>query len=67
MRAGDEGIILFKFRYGVELVETGATLMIREGNTKCVGQIKKTYSMLDNPIEKVDDSEKENNQPKGYT
>jgi len=55
MRAGDEGIILFKFRYGVELVDVGTKLMIREGNTKCVGQIKKVFSMLDNSFDEKDD------------
>jgi len=49
LRAGDEDIIRFKFRYGVELIEKGSKLMIREGNTKCLGHISQIYPMTENP------------------
>ena len=51
MRAGDEDIIRFKFKYGVELIEVGAKLMIREGNTKCLGHVTKVYPMGENPFD----------------
>lgn len=51
MRAGDEDIIRFKFKYGVELIEIGAKLMIREGNTKCLGHVTKVYPMGENPFD----------------
>jgi hypothetical protein len=50
LRAGDEDIIRFKFRYGVELIEKGSKLMIREGNTKCLGHVTEAYSMNINPF-----------------
>ena len=58
LRAGDEDTIRFKFRYGVELIEKGSKLMIREGNTKCLGHITKVYPMTENPTQnKLDQSE----------
>jgi hypothetical protein len=39
MRANDQGIIRFKFKYGVEFIEKGAKIMVREGNTKAFGYI----------------------------
>ena len=45
MRTGDEGTIRFKFKYGVEFVEQGAKIMVREGNTKAFGYISKVYPM----------------------
>ena len=65
MRAGDEDIIRFKFKYGVELIEVGAKLMIREGNTKCLGHVTKVYPMGENPFDmekKFQGADKENQQ-----
>jgi GTPase len=54
MRNGDSGIIRFKFKYGVELVEKGAKIMVREGNTKAFGFIKEIYPMNQPPKDLVD-------------
>jgi GTPase len=40
MRMGDKGDIRFKFKYGVEVVQAGDKIMIREGGTKAFGEIK---------------------------
>jgi len=45
LRNGDTGVIRFKFKYGVELVEKGAKIMVREGNTKAFGFIKEVFPM----------------------
>jgi len=54
MRNGDSGVIRFKFKYGVELVEQGAKIMVREGNTKAFGFIKDVYPMNSPPKDLVD-------------
>ena len=54
MRTGDEGIIRFKFKYGVEFIEKGAKIMVREGNTKAFGAIIKVYPMNQPPEDLVD-------------
>jgi len=54
MRNGDSGMIRFKFKYGVELIEQGAKIMVREGNTKAFGFIKQTYAMNAPPADLVD-------------
>ena len=54
MRTGDEGIIRFKFKYGVEFIEKGAKIMVREGNTKAFGSIIKVYPMNQPPEDLVD-------------
>jgi len=54
MRTGDEGIIRFKFKYGVEFVEKGAKIMVREGNTKAFGSITKVYPMNAPPDDLID-------------
>lgn len=59
LRAGDEDIIRFKFRYGVELIEKGSKLMIREGNTKCLGHVTEAYPMNFNPFVKELEDQKE--------
>ena len=59
LRAGDEDIIRFKFRYGVELIEKGDKLMIREGNTKCLGHVTEAYPMNINPFVNEADEKKE--------
>ena len=54
MRANDKGTIRFKFKYGVEFVEKGAKIMVREGNTKAFGQIVDVYPMNAPPEDLVD-------------
>ena len=54
MRNGDSGIIRFKFKYGVELIEKNSKIMVREGNTKAFGYIKETYAMNAPPEDLVD-------------
>ena len=54
MRTGDSGVIRFKFKYGVEFIEKGAKIMIREGNTKATGFIKNIYPMNNPPKDLVD-------------
>ena len=49
LRNGDSGIIRFKFKYGVELIDKGAKLMVREGNTKAFGFVKETFPMNQPP------------------
>ncbi len=60
LRAGDEDFIRFKFRYGVELIEKGSKLMIREGNTKCLGHVTEAYPMNINPFGSEAGSNREN-------
>lgn len=54
MRTGDSGVIRFKFKYGVEYIEKGAKIMVREGNTKATGFITNVYSMNNPPTDLVD-------------
>ena len=54
MRANDQGIIRFKFKYGVEFIEKGAKIMVREGNTKAFGYISEVYPMNSPPSDLVD-------------
>ena len=54
MRTGDSGIIRFKFKYGVEYIEKGAKIMVREGNTKATGFITHIYSMNNPPTDLID-------------
>lgn len=54
MRANDQGRIRFKFKYGVEFIQKGAKIMVREGNTKAFGTIVETYPMNDPPADLVD-------------
>jgi GTPase len=54
MRTNDVGLITFKFKYGVEYIEEGQQIMIREGSTKAVGYISKVYSMDQMPPGLVD-------------
>ncbi len=54
MRANDKGTIRFKFKYGVEFVEKGAKIMVREGNTKAFGQIVDVYPINAPPEDLVD-------------
>ena len=54
MRTGDSGVIRFKFKYGVEFIEKGAKIMIREGNTKATGFITSIFPMNDPPKDLVD-------------
>jgi GTPase len=49
MRTNDVGIIRFKFKYGVEFVEEGQKIMIREGSTKAVGYITEVFPMNEPP------------------
>ena len=49
MRNGDSGIIRFKFKYGVEFIDKGAKLMVREGNTKAFGFVKEIYTITSPP------------------
>jgi len=54
MRTGDSGVIRFKFKYGVEFIEPNARIMVREGNTKAFGYVKKVYSMHSPPADLID-------------
>lgn len=54
MRPNDKGTIRFKFKYGVEFIEVGDKIMLREGNTKAFGQIQKIYPMNQPPADLVD-------------
>lgn len=54
MRANDQGVIRFKFKYGVEFIEKGAQIMVREGNTKAFGYIQEIYPMNSPPSDLVD-------------
>ena len=54
MRTGDTGVIRFKFKYGVEFIEPNARIMVREGNTKAFGYIKKVYPMNQPPTDVID-------------
>ena len=54
LRTNDKGRIRFKFKYGVEYIEKGDKIMLREGNTKAFGHILKIYPMNDPPKDLVD-------------
>jgi len=54
MRTNDQGRIRFKFKYGVEFIEKGDKIMIREGNTKAFGHISDIFSMHSPPKDLVD-------------
>lgn len=54
LRPNDKGIIRFKFKYGVEYIEVGDKIMLREGNTKAFGQILNVYPMNSPPKDLVD-------------
>lgn len=54
MRPNDKGVIRFKFKYGVEVVELGAKIMVREGSTKAFGEIKDIYPMNAPPTDLTD-------------
>jgi len=54
MRNGDQGVIRFKFKYGVEFIEKGDKVMIREGNTKAYGHIQNIFSMHAPPGDLID-------------
>jgi len=51
MRTGDSGVIRFKFKYGSELIEPGARIMVREGSTKAFGYIKRVFPMTAPPAD----------------
>ena len=54
MCVGDEGIIRFKFKYGVEFVEKGAKILIRDTTTQMHGVISQIYGMNEPPQDFVD-------------
>lgn len=41
MRAGDKGIIKFRFMYKPEYLKEGTTILFREGRTKGLGVVSK--------------------------
>jgi len=41
MRAGDKGIIKFRFMYKPEYLKEGTTILFREGRTKGLGVVAK--------------------------
>ena len=43
MRTGDIGLVRFKFLAGVEVLEEGEQIMIREQKTQACGVIKKVH------------------------
>ena len=43
MRTGDTGLVRFKFITGVEVLEEGKNIMIREQKTQACGVIKKVH------------------------
>ena len=43
LRVGDVGTVLFKFMYGVEVLESGHKIMLREGTTKAVGYVSHVW------------------------
>jgi len=45
MRSNDKGRIRFKFKYGVEMIEKGDKVMIREGTTQATGHIIEAFPM----------------------
>jgi len=53
MRTGSSGLVRFRFLYGVELIEEGSRIMIREGKTQACGVITKIYSM-NTPSEEIE-------------
>lgn len=52
LRTGDNGEVLFKLQYGVEIINQGEKLMLREGATRAVGIITQTFP-LKTPVEDV--------------
>ena len=50
----DQAKITFKFKYGVEFIERGDKIMIREGNTKAFGHICDIYPMFAPPKDLID-------------
>mmetsp|Transcript_2688 Transcript_2688/g.4529 ORF Transcript_2688/g.4529 Transcript_2688/m.4529 type:complete len:91 (+) Transcript_2688:1430-1702(+) len=54
MRTGDQGVIRFKFKYGVEFIERNSKIMVREGNTKAFGYVTSVYPMNTPPKDLVD-------------
>jgi hypothetical protein len=54
MRTNDTATVRFKFKYGVEIINEGAQVMMTEGNTKAVGVITKIYPMNNPPTDIVD-------------
>jgi len=54
MRQGEEGIIRFKFKYGVEFIEEGSKILIRETTTQGYGIVSKIYNMMEPPVDLVD-------------
>lgn len=45
MRVGDTEEVLFKVQYGVEIMNKGDRIMLREGATRAVGFVTGTASM----------------------
>jgi len=45
LRVGDTAKVLLKFKYGVELVEEDAAIMLREGSTRAVGFVDQVFPM----------------------
>lgn len=45
MRIGDTGLVLFKMQYGVAIINEGERIMLREGATRAVGYITKTFNL----------------------
>jgi GTPase len=43
LRAGDKGIIHFRFMYHPEYLKEGTTILFREGRTKGLGVISKVH------------------------
>lgn len=41
MRSKDRGIVTFRFMYNAELIHDGLTILLREGETKILGRIRK--------------------------
>jgi len=43
MRTGDKGFIKFRFMYRPEYLKVGTTILFREGRTKGLGVVSKTF------------------------
>lgn len=54
MRSNEEGVIRFKFKYGVEYIEEGAKILMRETTTQGFGIVNKIFPMMDPPEDLVD-------------
>ena len=54
VQTNDQAKITFKFKYGVEFIEKGDKIMIREGNTKAFGSICDIYPMHSPPKDLID-------------